>query len=63
MVSRSDLKTLQHIDPRIIYTSLAIIIILALLNHLTRGETYSIATVLLIVFIALGNIGYLYSKS
>jgi len=63
MVSKTDLTRLSQIDRRIIYASLAIIMVLAVLGHLTTGETYSIATLLLIVFVALGNIGYLYSRS
>lgn len=54
---------LDRIDRKIIYLSLLIIVVLALLSHLTAGQIYSLATVLLIIFIALGNIGYLYTKS
>jgi hypothetical protein len=36
---------------------------LAVITHSTAGQTYSLVTVLLIIFIALGNIGYLYTKS
>lgn len=47
---------------RIIYLSLVIIVALAVLEHLTAGQTYSIAALFLIVIVALGNISYLHSR-
>ena len=39
-----------------------IIIVLAIVVHLSAEKTSSLITVFLIVIIALGNIGYLYRK-
>jgi lipoprotein signal peptidase len=54
---------LDRIDRRIIYASLLIIIVLAAVTRLSPEETYSIVSVFLIIIVALGNIGYLYSRS
>jgi hypothetical protein len=62
-VGSNSVSALENIDSKIIYGSLLIIVVLALLAHLTAGQIYSLATILLIIFVALGNIGYLYSKS
>jgi predicted Na+-dependent transporter len=56
-------SVLERIARKIAYTSLLVIVALAIVTHLTSGQTYSLATVILVVFIALGNIGYLYSRS
>jgi len=55
-------EKLEHLDPRILYLSLFIILFLAVATHLSADETVSIVFVFLIVVIALGNIAYLYSK-
>jgi hypothetical protein len=47
---------------RIIYLSLVIMVGVAVLEHLTTGETYSTAVLLLMVIIALGNIGDLHRR-
>jgi len=47
---------------RIIYLSLATIVGLAIVEHLTRTMTISIATLLVLMFIVIGNIGYLYRR-
>lgn len=52
---------LEHLDPRILYLSLFIILILAVATHLNTDETISIVIVFLIVVIALGNVAYLYN--
>jgi predicted Na+-dependent transporter len=62
MASKSG-SVLERIARKIAYTSLLVIVALAIVTHLTSGQTYSLATVILVVFIALGNIGYLYSRS
>lgn len=61
-MNSKSISSLEHIDRRIIYASLVIIMALAILNHLTVGQMISLATMLLILFIVLGNIGYLYSR-
>ncbi len=53
---------LDRIDPRILYLSLTLITVLAIVTNLTPDKTYSIVSVFLIVVIALGNIGYLYRR-
>ncbi len=55
-------EKLETMDPRIIYASLLAITILAIVMHLTSEKTYSLLTVLLIVVVALGNIGYIARK-
>ncbi len=55
-------KTQSDMDRRIIYSSLIIVIVLALLTHQSANTTYSLATVLLIIFIVIGNIIYLHRK-
>jgi hypothetical protein len=52
----------QQIDRKVIYGSLLVVVVLAILYHFTAGQIYSLATIVLIVFIVLGNIGYLYSR-
>jgi len=54
---------LGRVDRRIIYASLLIIIVLAAITRLSPEETYSIVAIFTIIIVALGNIGYLYSKS
>ena len=61
-MNSKSIYSLEHIDRRIIYASLVIIMVLAILDHLTVGQMISLATILLIAFIALGNIGYLSSR-
>jgi len=53
----------QQIDRKVIYGSLLIVVVLAILYHLTAGQIYSLATIVLIVVIVLGNIGYLYART
>lgn len=55
-------ERLEQIDPRIIYASLLIIMALAILSNLTVERALSIASVFIIVIIALGNIGYVYRR-
>jgi len=55
-------EELMHIDPKILYISLFLIIAFGLLAGLTQGEIYSIVAVLLIILIAMANIGYLYQR-
>lgn len=52
----------MHIDPKILYISLFLIIAFGLLANLTQGQIYSIVAVLLIILIAIANIGYLYQR-
>lgn len=52
----------QQIDRKIIYISLLIVVLLGILYHFTAGEISSAATIVLMVFIVLGNIGYVYSR-
>jgi predicted Na+-dependent transporter len=62
MASKS-VSVLERIARKIAYTSLLVIVALAIVTHITSGQTYSLATVILVVFIALGNIGYLHNRS
>jgi len=55
-------EELRHIDPKILYISLFLIIAFGLLVNLTQGQIYSIVAVLLIILIAIANIGYLYQR-
>lgn len=55
-------ERLERIDSRLIYASLLVIVVLALLTHLSTDKTQSLVTVFMIVIIALGNIGYLYGR-
>jgi len=55
-------EKLGEIDYKIIYASLLIIMILAAALHLSSDETQSLVVLAFIVVIALGNIGYLFSK-
>jgi len=55
-------EKLGEIDYKIIYASLIIIMILAAALHLSSDETQSLLVLAFIVVIALGNIGYLFSK-
>jgi lysylphosphatidylglycerol synthetase-like protein (DUF2156 family) len=48
---------------RLIYLSLLVVIVLAVLAHQTTQVTISAASLLLIVLIAISNIVYLHSKS
>ena len=49
--------------PRLIYLSLLVVIVLALLAHQSIQVTISTASLLMIVLIAIGNIVYLHSRS
>jgi hypothetical protein len=49
-------------ERRVIYVSLIVIVALGVLEHLAAGQIYSVAALFLIVIVALGNIGYLYSR-
>lgn len=51
----------ERIDHRIIYFSMIIIIVLGLLLNLSEVKINSALVVYLIILIALGNIGYLYT--
>jgi hypothetical protein len=53
---------LEHLDPRSLYLSLFIILVLAVVTHLSTDEIVAIVFVFFIRAIALGNIAYLYSK-
>lgn len=53
----------QQIDRKIIYISLLIVVFLGIFCHFTAGEIFSSATVVLMVFIVLGNVGYVYSRA
>jgi lipoprotein signal peptidase len=61
MSSKSN--SINQIDRRILYASMAIVVVLAVLMRLKMDEIYSLLAVLLIIFVALGNIGYFYTKS
>ena len=48
---------------RIIYLSVAVVLALGVLAHFTTGQVISSASLLVIVLVVIGNIGYLYSRS
>lgn len=49
-------------DRRIVYASLIIIILLAVVTHLSTIEAVDIVTLFFIAILALSNISYLYMK-
>jgi hypothetical protein len=55
-------KKLEQIDPRILYASLLIIMVLAIAINLSTEKVLSVAAMFIIVVVALGNIGYIYRR-
>jgi accessory gene regulator protein AgrB len=49
-------------ERRILYLSLFLIIILALIIHLTTDQLTSLGALFFVVVVALGNMTYLYSR-
>jgi len=55
-------KEVRTLDHRIIYASLILIIALGIITNLSEGMINSVLSIYIIVLIALGNIGYLYTR-
>jgi hypothetical protein len=55
-------EELRNINHGIIFVSLFLIIALGIIANLSIEDIYSILAIFLIILIALGNIGYLYSR-
>jgi hypothetical protein len=55
-------EKLGEIDYRIIYASFLIIVMVAVILNLSYEKIEDILGVFVIVLVALGNIGYIYSK-
>ncbi len=49
-------------ERRIIYLSVLVVIVLALLLGLSNNQTYSLVAVLFIVIVAIGNVVYFYGR-
>jgi F0F1-type ATP synthase assembly protein I len=49
-------------ERRIIYLSVLVVIVLALLLGLSDNQTYSLVAVLFIVIVAIGNVVYFYGR-
>ncbi len=58
----SNMSKISENERRIIYASLFVIILLALLMQWTSDQLMSLGALFLVVFVALANIAYLYSR-
>ena len=56
------LTFLENLDRKLIYTSLLIVVALAILDNWTLAGIQSLAVGLVILFIVLGNLGFAYSR-
>lgn len=54
---------MSEAERQLLYLSLVVIVVLAILMQYGLAETYSILALFFIIVIAIGNIAYLYSRS